>query len=111
MLLRKFKVVTGNFLAELQMNQLAFDQAGTLKSERQQGVIMAKKEIQKLRKLSIREVTIFRIANRKGFAAIARNNLTEGRSAYQAYSRLVKACRRNGYELPIKKAPDLSGVK
>ena len=68
---------------------------------------MAKKKPAKLKKLGLRDVTIFRIANRKGFATIAKNNLTEGRTVYQAYSRLVKACRRNGYELPIKKAPEL----
>ncbi len=60
-----------------------------------------------LRKLGMRDVAIFRIANRKGFAAIAKNNLTEGRTVWQAYSRLVKACRRNGFELPLKTAAQL----
>lgn len=68
----------------------------------------AKKPAKQLCKLGMRDVTTFRIANRKGFAAIAKNNLTEGRTVYQAYSRLVKACRRNGYELPDKTAKDLS---
>ena len=53
-----------------------------------------------LKKLSKRAVLIFKIANRRGYAALAKNNLTEGRSIPQAYSRLVKACRRKGYELP-----------
>lgn len=66
---------------------------------------MAKNKI--LKKMSLRDVVFFKIANRKGFAAIAKNNLTEGRTIYQAYSRLVKACRRNGYELPLKSADEL----
>jgi len=67
---------------------------------------MAKKK-RVLRKIGLRDVKFFRIANRRGVAAIAKNNLTEGRTVYQAYSRLVKACRRNGYELPEKTARDL----
>lgn len=64
---------------------------------------MAKKSV--LRKLGLRDVCVFKIANRKGYALIAKNNLTEGKSVAQAYSRLVKACKRNGYELPIEKTP------
>ena len=60
-----------------------------------------------LKRLSVREVQFFKIVNRKGFAAIAKNNLTEGRTVYQAYTRLVKACRRRGYELPVKIASEL----
>ena len=67
---------------------------------------MARK-VKKLKKLSLKDVKFFKIANRKGYATVAKNNLTEGRTVYQAYSRLVKACRRTGYELPIKKAPQL----
>lgn len=63
-----------------------------------------------MKKLAVRDVTFFRIANRRGIAAIAKNNLTEGRTVYQAYSRLVKACRRSGYELPIRAADELPGV-
>ena len=58
-----------------------------------------------LRKLGLGSVVVFKIANRKGYATIARNNLTEGRSIPQAYSRLIKACRRKGYELPADKIP------
>lgn len=61
----------------------------------------------KLKKLGMSSVKIFRIANRKGYAAMAKNNLTEGRTVYQAYSRLVKACKRNGLELPLKQAGQL----
>lgn len=55
--------------------------------------------------MSVREVAVFRIANRRGYATIARNHLTEGRSVAQAYARLVKACRRSGYELPADRLP------
>ena len=60
-----------------------------------------------LKKLRIKEVRFFKIANRKGYATIARNNLTEGRTVFRAYSRLVKACKRASYELPIRTAPTL----
>ena len=63
-----------------------------------------------MKKLGVGDVTFFRIANRRGVAAIAKNHLTEGRTAYQAYSRLVKACRRHGYELPIRAADELPKV-
>ena len=62
---------------------------------------------QTLKKLGLRDVAFFKIANRKGYATICRNNLTEGRTVFQAYSRLVKACRRMGFELPEKTAPGL----
>jgi len=58
-----------------------------------------------LKKMSVGAVTVFKIANRRGYATIARNNLTEGRSIPQAYSRLIKACRRAGYQLPEDKLP------
>lgn len=66
-----------------------------------------KKPAKPLRKLGMKDVTIFRIANRKGFAAIAKKNLTEGRTVFQAYDRLVKACKRSGFELPVKTATQL----
>jgi hypothetical protein len=68
---------------------------------------MASKKPKTLKKLSLKEVKFFKIANRKGYATIAKNHLTEGRTIYQAYSRLVKACKRSGYELPIRTAPQL----
>jgi hypothetical protein len=40
------------------------------------------------------KVKIFRIKNRRGFAAICASHLTEGRSVEQAYDRMVKAIRR-----------------
>jgi hypothetical protein len=63
-----------------------------------------------LRKLSVREVKFFRIANRKGYAAIVRNHLTEGRTVFQAYSRMVKAVKRAGFELPLKTALQMPKV-
>jgi hypothetical protein len=59
----------------------------------------------RLKKLGLRSVTVFKIANRRGYAAIAQRNLTEGRSVAQAYSRLVKACRRRGLDLPLDRLP------
>ncbi len=40
------------------------------------------------------KVEIFKIRNRTGYAALYQNNLTEGRSAKEAYDRMVKAVRR-----------------
>ena len=45
-------------------------------------------------------VKIFKIANRRGYAALCRLNLTEGSSPYQAYARMQKAVKRNGCSLP-----------
>ncbi len=39
-------------------------------------------------------VKIFKIKNRLGFAAICADCLTEGKSAQEAYDRMVKALRR-----------------
>ena len=47
------------------------------------------------------KVKIFRIANRRGYAAVSLNNLTEGSTANQAYGRMIKALKRVGYELPV----------
>ena len=57
---------------------------------------MAKKN---LRKLSARKVTIFKIKNRRGHAAICMNNLTEGSTPAQAIARMAKAVKRAGFEL------------
>ena len=42
------------------------------------------------------KMKIFKIRNRKGYAAIYGNNLTEGRTSDQAYERMVKALKRKG---------------
>ncbi len=53
----------------------------------------------KLRKLSRSKVHVFKIKNRRGFAAICMGNLTEGRTPAQALARMAKAVKRLGYEL------------
>jgi hypothetical protein len=64
-----------------------------------------------LQKVGMREVIFFKIANRRGYAAICRKHLTEGNTVFQAYDRLVKACKRSGMALPEKKASDLPKPK
>ena len=56
----------------------------------------------KLKKLSSSKVTIFKIKNRRGYAAITLDHLTEGRSPAEAFNRMVKAVKRAGYELTGK---------
>jgi len=41
------------------------------------------------------KVQIFKIKNREGFAAVCFDHLTEGKSAQEAYARMVKALRRS----------------
>ena len=62
---------------------------------------MAKKNI-KLKKVQAGKVTIFKIKNRRGYAAVWQKNLTEGRSPVQAFYRMTKAVKRAGYELTGK---------
>ena len=52
-----------------------------------------------LRTLPPKAVRIFKIQNRRGFAATCKGNLTEGRTPYQAYLRMNKALKRKGYIL------------
>ncbi len=50
------------------------------------------------------KVEIFKIKNRKGYAAVCFDHLTEGASAAEAYERMVKALRRsNNKELTFNK--------
>lgn len=51
------------------------------------------------KKMPASKVTIFKIKNRKGYAAVALNNLTEGKTPVEAFNRMVKAVKRAGYEL------------
>jgi hypothetical protein len=46
------------------------------------------------------KVKIFKIANRRGFAALCMLNLTEGSSPFKAYCRMQKAVKRMGVMLP-----------
>ncbi|MBU1863119.1 MAG: hypothetical protein KKH94_05615 [Candidatus Omnitrophica bacterium] len=49
-----------------------------------------------LKSLPFTQLTMFKIANRRGYAAMCRNNLTEGRTPYQAFARMNKALKRKG---------------
>ena len=69
---------------------------------------MAAKKAKAVRVVPKSKVRIFKIANRHGYAAIAVNHLTEGRTACQAYARLRKACRRNGGELGEATAAEIA---
>lgn len=51
------------------------------------------------RKLSAGKVTVLKLRNRRGFAAICLNNLTEGKTPQQAFERLYHPLRRMGFEL------------
>ena len=44
-------------------------------------------------------IVIFKIKNRKGYAATCRNHLTEGATVYQTYERMSKALRRSKIEI------------
>ena len=56
---------------------------------------MAKKEII-LKKVPMSQVQIFKIRNRKGFAVVCKDNLTEGSTRIQAIDRMNKALKRMG---------------
>ncbi len=40
------------------------------------------------------KVSVFKIKNREGYAAICFDHLTEGKNPQEAYNRMVKALRR-----------------
>ena len=46
------------------------------------------------KKLDRKKVNIFKLRNRSGYAALYQNNLTEGRTADEAFARMVKAAKR-----------------
>lgn len=50
-----------------------------------------------LKKLSSKKVNIFKIRNRKGYAAICLGNLTEGKSPQEAIARLKNPLKRMGF--------------
>jgi len=52
-----------------------------------------------LKKISSKDIHFFKIKNRKGYAAVCFDNLTEGKTAAQAIARLKHPLRRAGYEL------------
>jgi len=45
--------------------------------------------------VNVKNISIFKIKNRKGYAAVCQGHLTEGRSLSQAYDRMLKALRRS----------------
>ncbi|MBF0253085.1 MAG: hypothetical protein HQL29_04640 [Candidatus Omnitrophica bacterium] len=57
---------------------------------------MAKKEVV-LKKISGSQVKTFKIKNRKGYAAVCLDNLTEGATLQVALDRMDKALKRIGY--------------
>lgn len=58
---------------------------------------MAKDKV--LNKISMSEVKTFKIRNRKGYAAVCKDNLTEGVTVAQALERMNKALKRMGLTL------------
>ena len=63
-----------------------------------------------MKEINWRKVTIFRIRNRRGYAASCLNHLTEGRTPYQAYARMRKALKRNGLALKEIKSSSASSL-
>jgi len=57
--------------------------------------------------ISLKKVKIFKIINRKGYGCICMNNLTEGKTFLEAYSRMIKAMKRNGDTLDDLGVSDL----
>ena len=55
-----------------------------------------------LRKLRAGKVKIFKLKNRRGYAALCMNNLTEGSTPVQAFYRMAKAVKRAGFLLSGK---------
>jgi len=53
-----------------------------------------------MKKIVFKKARIFKIRNRKGYACVCLNCLTEGRTILQAYQRMIKALKRKGIELP-----------
>jgi hypothetical protein len=45
--------------------------------------------------MMFKKIKVFKIRNRSGYAAILKNNLTEGRTRAEALSRMIKAVKRN----------------
>lgn len=55
-----------------------------------------------LKGIAVNKIRIFKISNRKGYAAICLNNLTEGKTLYQVYERMLKALKRKGIGVKSK---------
>ena len=52
-----------------------------------------------LKKIHARQVKVFKVRNRRSYAATCMDNLCEGSSPKQAVRRLYHPLRRMGYEL------------
>ena len=50
-------------------------------------------------KVKAATIRIFKIRNRKGYAAICTGHLTEGKTVYQVYERMLKALKRSKIEV------------
>lgn len=57
------------------------------------------KSADSLKKLPPGKLRVFKIRNRRGYAAICLDNLTEGPTARQAVARLKHPLRRMGYRI------------
>jgi len=53
-------------------------------------------------KVNVKKVKIFKMRNRKGYAAICLDNLTEGRTLHLTYDRMLKALKRGKVEVSGK---------
>ncbi len=54
-----------------------------------------------LKKISARQAKVFKVRNRRSYAAICLDNLCEGSTPKQAVRRLYHPLRRMGYELVL----------
>lgn len=54
-----------------------------------------------LKKISAKKVKVFKVRNRRCYAAICMDNLCEGTTVQQAVKRLYHPLRRMGYELVL----------
>jgi len=54
-------------------------------------------------KIGKKNVSIFKIKNRTGYAAICSSHLTEGKTKNQAIDRMVKAVKRTTKKKPKKR--------
>ncbi len=54
-----------------------------------------------LRKINPGKIKVFKIQNRRGYAAICFDNLTEGRTVDQALQRMARPLKRQGYLLEV----------
>lgn len=61
----------------------------------------AKSRAVKLKKITPARIKVFKVKNRRCYAAICMDNLCEGRTPQQAIRRLYHPLRRMGYELVL----------